>query len=148
MDDVYKELERLSTRYTKLHGLFEDFYKVGPPLLTGGNLHSLKIGPLTKDRYFDVTFAGTTARLTFNFLGGEFKARVTCERVNPPNGLEPGWLETVGHFDFNGEGVVAGMKMPKGPFEGDVVRVNSDTHACYLIADLLHKAITTPPAQP
>ncbi|MGO9265370.1 MAG: hypothetical protein ACLQBA_10905 [Candidatus Binataceae bacterium] len=147
MDDIYGELERLSARYAKLHGLFAEFYKVGTPLLMGGKLRGIEVGPLIEDRYFNVTLAGTTARFTFCFLGDEFKGRVVCERVNPPNGQESGWLESIGHIDFNGEGIVAGMNMPKGPFEGDAIRVSNDSHACYLIADLLHKAITTPPAE-
>lgn len=148
MDDVYKELQTLSARYTKLHNLFREFYKVGLPLLTGGNLRGVEVGPLIEDRYFDVTLAGTTARFTFSFLGSEFKARVTCERLNPASGLEPSWLESIGHFDFNGEGDT-GQKVPGGGTRGDPMLVATDSHACLLIANLLHKAITSPPpAQP
>jgi len=60
-------------------------------------------------------------------------------RLSPPNGLEPSWLESVGHFDFNGEGVVDEIKMPKGSFEGDRFLVGTDSHACLLVASLLYK---------
>jgi hypothetical protein len=146
MVDIFTELERLSARYAKLHGLFLEFYQVGPPLLRGGKLRGVEVGTLMEDRYFDVSLAGTTARFTFSFLGSEFKARVTCERLNPPNGIEPSWLELVGHFDFNGEGDT-GQKVPGGDTLGDPMLVSTDAHACLLIANLLHKAITSPPAQ-
>jgi hypothetical protein len=136
-------LERLSARYAKLRGLFVEFYKVGTPLLMGGKLRGIEVCPLVEERYFDVKLAGTTARFAFSFLGSEFKGRVTCERVNPPNGLDPSWLESIGHFDFNGEGDT-GQRVPG---LGDPMLVGIDSHACLLIADLLHKAITSPPAQ-
>jgi len=146
MEDIYAELERLSARYAKLHSLFVEFYRVGPPLLKGGKLRGIEVGPLVEERYFDVKLAGTTARFTFSFLGSDFKARVTCERVNPPNGLDPSWLESVGHFDFNGEGDT-GQKVPGGATHGDPMLISTDAHACLIIADLLHKTITSPPAQ-
>jgi hypothetical protein len=139
MHDIYEELARLAARYEELHSLFQDFYKAGVPLLTGGSVRGIEVSPLVEDRYFDVTCAGTTARFAFIFLGDELKARVTCVRLNPPNGLEPSWLESVGHFDFNGEGVVYEIKMPKGSFEGDRFLVGTDSHACLLVASLLYK---------
>jgi len=143
MEDIYTELERLSARYSKLHSLFLEFYRVGAPLLMGGKLRGIEVDRLMDERYFDVKLAGTTARFTFSFLGSEFKGRVTCERLNPPSGIEPSWFESIGHFDFNGEGDT-GQKMPG---LGDPMLVSTDSHACLLIATLLHKAITSPPAQ-
>ena len=102
--------------------------------MTGGSVRGIEVSPLVEDRYFDVTCAGTTARFAFIFLGDELKARVTCVRLSPPS-----WLESVGHFDFNGEGVVDEIKMPKGSFEGDRFLVGTDSHACLLVASLLYK---------
>jgi hypothetical protein len=139
MDDVYKDLSMLSERYSKLLNLFREFHKVGPPLLKGGNIRGIQIGPLIEDRYFDVSLVGTAARFVFTFQGS--KGRVTCYRIDP---LKPEALECVGQFEFNGQGDT-GTKMPSGDTRGDALFVGTDSHASFLIATLLHKAIVRAP---
>ena len=145
MDDVYKELRPLSERYGKLLNLFREFHRIGAPLLTGGDIPGITVGKLVGDRYFDVSLAGTTARFVFTFQASEgagSKGRVTCYRLDP---LKPEALVRVGHFEFNGQGDT-GKKMPSGDTRGDPMLVGTDSHACYLIADLLHLAIVSAPS--
>jgi hypothetical protein len=123
MDDVYQELSNLSARYSNLRSLFAQFYKEGKPTLTGGSIRGIVVGELVDDRSFDVSLAGTTARIVFSFPHGGFHARVACYRLDQ---LKPEVLESVAHFDFNGEGVVAGMTEPKS---GDHLKVSYDAHA-------------------
>jgi hypothetical protein len=144
MADVYLDLKHLSDRHAKLNRLFAQLYKEGAHRLkTVSDIPGIGLGELIEGRYFDVTLAGITGRFSFAFQPNESNARVTCYRLNP---LKPEVLESIAHFDFNGEGIVAGMKVPDGPFEGDDLRVNMDSHgSSYLLATYLHKALTAKP---
>ena len=143
MADVYHDLKRFSDRYEKLRNLFAQLHKVGAQTLTTGDLSGLVVGDLADGKYFDVSLAGITARFSFAFQPIESNARVTCFRLNP---LTPEILESIAHFDFNGQGIVAGMKMPNEPFGSEDLLVNKDSHGSYLLATFLHKALTASPA--
>jgi hypothetical protein len=143
MGDVYHDLKHFSDRYVKLRNLFAQLHKEGAQTLTTGNLSGLVVGDLTDGKYFDVSLAGITARFSFAFQPVESSARVTVYRAWTP--WKPENLESVAHFEFNGQGIVAGMKMPNGHFEDDDLRVNTDSHGSYLVATYLHKALTAKP---
>jgi hypothetical protein len=143
VNDVYGELKSHAERYNKLLGLFHEFHNVGTPLLTDGPLRGIVIGEIVDDRYFDVALAGITARFSFTYQTGESRGRVTCYRHST---LKPEALDQVGHLEFNGQGDT-GKKMPSGNNRDDLLSVRTDTDACYLIAELLLKAIEAPSAQ-
>lgn len=153
MADVFKELKYLSERYAKLLSLFREFHKGGkslvithPPQVTYVPIPGIIVGDIEEDRYFDVSFAGTTARFVFSLLhleAGGIRGQVTVYRVEP---LDTKLLEHVDGFEYDGQGDT-GQKSQHASTKGDPILVGTPAYASQLIADLLHKTILKPPLE-
>lgn len=136
---LYDELGSLSDRHARLWSHFETFYRHSALLKKPDSpVRDAVISELMPERYFDVSFAGTTVRFMFTFRPGGpagTKGTVTCYRLdllrNEPSA-------TIGEFHFDGQGDT-GMKFPDN---GDPVQITLDFGACYSIAYFLYEGLT------
>jgi hypothetical protein len=138
-NEIYKHMANVSQRYDKLKKLFEGFGDLAKVHLTDKNcpVQGVHFDKHYPTGHFLVYFAGMCIRFAFVAdLGPKGSAHgfVKCNLVDPmTNALGA----DVGEFSFNGQGETK-LKLSS---DGDLITINSEPGAGYLVLHMLNEAL-------
>ena len=132
---LYHSMAKVSQRYSKLKGLFDQFCNLANSHLTSEQcqVKGIVFNPDLESNRFCVTFVGTSIVFFFTFSQDE-QACVTCSKVSPmPEGSET----TIGSFSFNGQ-ADTNLRTPE---EEDVLGIDTEASAGFLVLHFLNEAL-------
>ena len=126
---LYQNMVKVSQRYEKLKGLFDQFCNLAQSQLTSQQcpVKGILFHPDLQDNQFGVTFAGVSVVFSFS-LSQDSQGTVTCIK---------GAETQVGSFSFSGQGDT-NLKTVE---EGDVLGIDTEASAGYLVMHFVSEAL-------
>lgn len=137
---IYRKLEDLSKRHTRLRAKFLEFFEYAGNLATGNSpIKGITFGDRTEDNYFVVTFCGQSFHFCFSLTldqAGASQGCISCFAVDPFDATKR-QLKTA--FSYSGTGL-ADVAAPDDL--EDQLSIDSYAGAMYLVCHCLLNGMT------
>lgn len=140
VNQIYKTLEALSNRYERLKKKFDDFFGLAGYLSSGrSEISGISLEGHLDENYFMVAFCGQVLEFRFSIAidnNGASKGVVSCYATDPINSS---LRILVTRFTYTETGAT---DVQKPEDIEDLISLDSDVGAVFLVCYCLHNALT------